>query len=495
MDSETAGTLTFLFTDIEGSTRLWEQYPEAMKGALRRHDEILRSAIEAAHGQVVKATGDGMMAIFDSAGNAASASLEAARGLLLESWGETGPLRVRIGLHAGRAEVRAGDYFGPAVNRTARIMAAGHGGQILLSAAAAALAVDGLPAGASLLDLGEHRLRDLGRPERVFQLVHGDLPADFPALGSLGRETGNLPARASGFIGRRAERAAIAELLIDPEIRLTTLTGPGGTGKTTLAIRTAEDVARHFPDGVFFVDLAPARDVGAFYVALARAIGLDEVGERSLVDDLTHRLRDRRALLVFDNFEQVSEAGIAVAELLRDCPGLNALVTSREALHIRAEHVYPVPPLGLPPTDRKAASIEELERYEAVELFIDRAKAVRDDFRLTKDNAQAVVEICRRLDGLPLAIELAAARLQLFSPEALQDRLGNRLALLRSGPRDLPERQQTLRATIDWSHELLEPAEQRLFELLAVFAGATIPAIEAVVAAIGSVDGVELDPL
>ena len=495
VDPRSAVTLTFLFTDLESSTRLWERFPDAMKGALKRHDAILRGAIETSGGQVVKTTGDGMVAVFGSATAAATAALAAQRDLTREPWPETGPLRVRMGLHSGQADERAGDFFGPTVNRTARIMAAGHGGQILLSASAAELVRDALPAGAGLLDLGEHHLKDLGRPEHICQLVHPDLAADFPPLSGVRPVGADLPGRAADLVGRRRELQEIAGLLEDRSVRLLTLIGPGGTGKTTLAIRVARDLSTGFSDGVSFVDLHSARDTSAVLVAIARAVGLGEVVDRPLHEELVGRLRDLQMLFVLDNLEQVTEAAGAVAVLLRDCPRLTVLATSREALHVRAEHVYPVEPMTLPPAGPRHATALEVGGYEAVQLFIDRARVVRPDFALTDDNARAVAEICRRLDGLPLAIELAAARLRLFSPEVLRDRLGDRLGLLRSGPRDLPERQQTLRATMDWSFELLAPAEQRLFELLAVFADAEITAIEAVAEDVEAVDGVRLDVL
>jgi predicted ATPase/class 3 adenylate cyclase len=490
-----AGTQIFLFTDLEGSTRLWEQFPEAMRVALKRHDAVLRDAIEAAGGNVVKTTGDGMMAVFGDASGAVAASLVAQRDLTKQPWAETGQLRVRMGLHAGQAEQRAGDYFGPAVNRTARIMAAGHGGQVLLSASAAELAREGLPHGTELLDLGEHRLRDLGRPERIFQLVHPDLASSFPPLAVVRPGGANLPTRSVDLVGRQAELAQLEDRLADSSVRLLTLTGPGGTGKTTLAVRIAEDLGPRYPGGVCFVDLSGARDTNAVLVAIARAIGLGEAVDRPVSEALTERLREQRLLLVLDNFEQVTEAAGAVARLLGDCPGLILLVTSREALHVRAEEVYRVPPLGLPPTRSGRVTAAQVEGFEAVQLFVDRAKVVQPDFRLTDDNAAAVAEICRRLDGLPLAIELATARLRLFSPDVLRDRLGDRLALLRSGPRDLPERQQTLRATMDWSYDLLEHGEQLLFALLAVFSDTEIGAIEIVAADAGEVDGVALDVL
>jgi predicted ATPase/class 3 adenylate cyclase len=473
-------TLTFLFTDLEGSTRRWEQFPNAMKRALERHDAILRAAVAGSDGRVVKTTGDGMMAIFGSAAGGVNACLTAQRGLVDEPWGETGALRVRMGLHSGEAQTREGDYFGPTVNRTARIMAVGHGGQVLLSAATAALVLDQLPEGATLLDLGTHRLKDLGRPEHVFQVVHPGLARDFPPLATLDRRPNNLPTQASTFIGRDAELGEIRERLQDEAVRLFTLTGPGGTGKTRLALWVAADQIDRFDDGVFFVDLSAVRDIESVLAAIARAIGLSETSDQSLLEDLKSRLRYQRVLLVLDNFEQVTAAAPTAVELLQDCPGLKLLVTSREALHVRGEHLFPVPPLSLPRAGPGHRSAAELARCEAVQLFVERTQAVRADFHLTDQHATAVAEICLRLDGLPLAIELATARIRLFSPEALCDRLGSRLQLLRSGARDLPARQQTLRATIEWSYQLLEPGEQRLLELLSAFAGIGFEAVEVV---------------
>jgi predicted ATPase/class 3 adenylate cyclase len=475
-----SGTLTFLFTDLEGSTRRWEQAPDAMKAALERHDAILGAAVAGADGQVVKTTGDGMMAVFASAADALGACLTAQRDLADEPWGETGALRVRMGLHAGEAATRTGDYFGPVVNRTARIMAVGHGGQVLLSEAAAVLVLDRLPDGAALLDLGSHRLKDLERPEHLFQLVHPDLAHDFPPLATLDRRPNNLPTQASTFVGRDAELGAIRQRLEEEAVRLLTLTGPGGTGKTRLALRVAADEIDRFDDGVFFVDLSAVRDAEAVPAVTARTIGLNETTDQSLLQELKQQLRHHRELLVFDNFEQVTAAAPTVVELLQDCPGLKLLVTSREALHVRGEHRFSVPPLSLPRAAPGHRSAAELAGCEAIQLFVERAQAVRADFRLTDENAAAVTEICQRLDGLPLAIELATARINLFSPEALRDRLGSRLRLLRGGARDLPARQQTLRATIEWSYQLLDPGEQRLLELLSVFSGAGFEAVEAV---------------
>jgi predicted ATPase len=488
-------TLTFLFTDVEGSTKLWEQFPDAMKRALERHDGILRSAITNAKGTVVKATGDGMMAVFESAAGALQACLEAQHALRDEPWPDIGPLRVRMAIHSGEAETRGGDYFGPVVNRTARIMAAGHGGQVLLSASAASLVVDQLPHGVSLADLGEHRLKDLERPERLFQLVHPDLTTEFPALSTLNRRPNNLPTQTSAFVGRDAELSEIRRRIEDVDVHLVTLTGPGGTGKTRLALRAAADQVDRFEDGVFFVDLASVTDTDSCLALIARVVGLSEARERSLVDELKRHLRGQRVLLVLDNFEQVTVAAPALVDLLHDCPGLKLLVTSREALHVRGESLYPVPPLSLPRDRSAARSADELGRFEAIQLFVERARAIRPDFHLTDDNARAVVEICQRLDGLPLAIELATARINLFSPEALLERLGSRLKLLRSGARDLPARQQTLRGTIEWSYDLLEPGEQRLFELLSVFSGGTFDEVEAVAGSLETIAESGVEPM
>jgi len=494
LDSQAARTLTFLFTDLEGSTQLWERLPRAMKCALHRHDGIIGAAVEVSNGQVVKGTGDGFMAVFPSASEALGACLDAQRRLKSEPWGETGPLRVRMGLHSGVAETRASDYYGPTVNRTARIMAVAHGGQVLLSAAAAALVVDELPDGATLRDLGEHRLKDLGRPERVFQLIHPDLVSDFPPLTAASRDH-DLPTQGSAFVGRGAELEKIEEHLAGEAVRLLTLVGPGGTGKTRLALRAAADHADRFADGAFFVDLSAVRDTESVLAAIASAIDLKESGGQSLLAELTTHLHEQRALLVLDNFEQVTAAATTVVQLLQSCPGLHLLLTSREPLHVRDEHILSVPPLALPPAAATRLSPEQLAQFEAIELFVERAQAARPDFGLTDDNASEVAEICLRLDGLPLAIELAAARLNLFSPEALRKRLGSRLDVLRGGARDLPARQQTLRATIEWSYRLLGRAEQRLFELLSVFSGADIEAVEVVAGGMDSLGAEEADPL
>jgi predicted ATPase/class 3 adenylate cyclase len=474
--------LTFLFTDVESSTRLWERRPDAMKAALEHHDAILRDAIEGSNGRVIKTTGDGLMSVFSSAADGVEACLRAQQGLSSERWDETGPLRVRMGMHAGEAQIRAGDFFGPPVYRAARIMAAAHGGQILLSALAAELARERLPAEARLRDLGEHRLRDLLHPEHVFQLVHPRLETDFPPLRALGSRPNNLPTQTSEFLGREPELASIRELLHVPGVRLVTLTGPGGTGKTRLALQAASEQIDRFEDGSYFVDLSPVRESDAAFEAVVRALGLTVTSDERPIEVLKQQLRTGHVLLLLDNFEQVMDAVDGVADLLQHCLQVKILVTSRAALRLRGEHLFPVPPLSLPQVRGAQMSADTLAGYEAVRLFVERAREVQPAFVLTDDNANAVAEICTRLDGLPLAIELAAARLRLFSPEELRDRLRDRLRLLRGGPRDLPTRQQTLRGTIEWSYELLDAEERALFRLLSVFSPTRVEAVESVAA-------------
>jgi predicted ATPase/class 3 adenylate cyclase len=466
-----ARTLTFLFADLEGSTRLWEQFPEAMKAAMARHDAILKAAVEASKGEVVKTTGDGLMATFGSTLDGVNACLNAQRGIQEEPWGETGPLHVRMALHVGESQPRAGDYYGPAVNRAARLMSAARGGQVLLSGAAASMVADLLPENISLQDLGEHRLKDLSQPEHIFQLLHPALPADFPPLASLDLRPNNLRPQPTPLVGREAELGEILHRLDSDAIRLLTLTGPGGIGKTRLALQAGAELIDGFEDGVFFVDLAPIREPEVVLAAMAQTIGLRENSERPLQEELSRQLGGKKMLLLLDNFEQVTAAATQVAELLSHCPTLKLLVTSREALHVRGEYIFPIPPLELPKNGHKRASIEELERYEAIRLFVERARAVKPDFTMSPENGPAIADICKRLDGLPLAIELAAARTRLFSPQALLQRLGSRMELLRGGAKDLPARQQALRTTIDWSYELLDESEQRLFQLLSIFPG------------------------
>jgi predicted ATPase/class 3 adenylate cyclase len=474
------GTVTFLFTDIEGSTKLWERDSSGMQVALARHDEILRDATEQHGGYVFKTVGDAFCCAFLTAPDALEAALDAQRLLLKERWAESGPLRVRMALHMGAAEERDGDYFGPPVNRVARLLSAAHGGQVLLSAATHEMVRDQLPAGMKLAELGEHRLKDLFRPERVFQLSAPELPSEFPPLRTLEAYRNNLPLQPTPLIGREKEVSKVCEILRHEEMRLLTLTGPGGIGKTRLALQGAADLLDDFPDGTFFAQLATLTEAELFSSAVAETLGVRETAEQPLDESLKDYLRERRLLLVLDNFEQVLEAAIAVTEMLVAAPGLKVLATSRTPLRLYGEHVFPVPPLSMPDL-KSPPPLERLTQYEAVKLFLERAQALKPDFEVTNESTPAVAEICVRLDGLPLAIELAAARITMLPPRAMLHRLGSRLKLLTSGARDLPERQRTLRATIEWSHALLDEGEQLLFGRLAVFSGGrSLEAIEAI---------------
>jgi predicted ATPase len=394
-----------------------------------------------------------------------------------------GALKVRIGLHTGTAEERDGDYFGPTINRVARLQAAGHGGQTLLTLATAELVRDALPETVSLRDLGERRLKDLIRPERIFQVVAPDLPAEFPALKTLDAHPTNLPAQPNAFTGRERELADVKRLLAAR--RLLTLTGPGGIGKTRLSLQAAADMIDDFEHGVYFVALAPISDANLVPSAIAQALKVVEAPSQSTINTLKSHLRDQKLLLVLDNFEQILEAAPLVTELLAAAPGLKVLVTSREELNLYGETVYAVPPLTLPDLKQRPP-LPALTQYASVALFIDRAQAVNLDFHVDDANAAAVAEICVRLDGLPLAIELAAALCLRFSPEEILNQLSNRLEALHTGFRDLPARQRTLRGAIDWSYNLLNEDERRLFSALSVFVGGwTIPAVETVCAPLG----------
>jgi class 3 adenylate cyclase len=447
------GTVTFLFTDIEGSTKLWERSPEAMSHALARHDKILRETIEIHGGHVFKTVGDAFCAAFSTATDALKAALESQRRLFFSEWEQIGPLRVRMALHTGAAEGRDGDYFGPPLNRVARLLSAAHGGQMLLSVTTQELARDQLPADVELWDLGQHRLKDLGRPEHVFQLATSGLPADFPPLHTLDVHPNNLPLPSTPLVGREREVGEVAERVRSEEARLLTLTGPGGTGKTRLGLQAAADVLEDFSDGVFFVALATITEPELVVSTIARALGVKESAELSLMESLKNYLRDKHLLLVLDNFEQVLEGAPLVGELLGACPNLKVLATSRIPLKLYREQEYLVPPLSLPDL-RVMPSLEVLTQYEAVKLFVERARAAKANFEVTNENAPAIAEICARLDGLPLAIELAAARVKVLTPQKMLDRLSDPLKFLTKGARDLPERQRTLRATMEWSHAL-----------------------------------------
>ncbi len=506
MPAPPTGTITFLFTDIESSTLLWERDAAAMEVALARHDAILREAIAAHGGHVFKTMGDQFCAAFTAAPDALAAAVDAQRNLRFQiddlrlteaSHGEGQivhrpssivTLRVRMALHTGIADERDGDYFGQALNRLARILDAGHGGQILLSLASQALVREHLLPTVSLRDLGEHRLKDLAGVEHIYQAVVADLPADFPPLRTLNTRPNNLVAPLTPLVGRERELALVSEMMRQPGNRLVTLTGPGGIGKTRLALHVAAELLNDFADGVFFVNLGLVGDASLVVSAIAQALDVresQESGRRSLLDLLLDYVREKDMLLVLDNFEQVVEAAPLVADLLGHARRLKVMVTSRVPLHIRGEREFPVPTLSLPDAHH-LPSLDRLSQYSAVELFIERAVAIKPDFHVTNESAPAIAEICARLDGLPLAIELAAARIRTLSPQALLQRLSSRLNVLTGGARDLPERQRTLRNAIEWSYDLLDTGEQALFRRLGVFAGGcTFEMAEAVVTAAG----------
>ncbi len=475
------GTVTFLFTDIEGSTRLWEQHPEAMGAALARHDALLTQQIEQHGGVVVKSRGEGdsFFAVFARATEALTAAGTLQQALLAELWPPPTLLRVRVALHTGAAEQRAGDYYGAAVNRCARLRAAAHGGQVLLSQATADRVRPTLPAAMNLRDLGLHRLKDLQQPEHLFQLLHPNLPADFPPLRSLEAFAHNLPRQLTSFVGREKEMAEVQRLL--STTALLTLTGAGGCGKTRLALQVAADLLEEYPDGVWLVELAPLADPALVPQTVASVLGVREEPGRPLTATLTDYLRLKQALLVLDNCEHLLAACAAVAEaLLKTCPNLRILATSREGLGIFGETAYPVRSLACP-DPRDLPPIERLRQYEAVHLFIDRAVAAAPGFALHDENASAVALVCARLDGIPLALELAAARIKALSPEQIAARLDDRFRLLTGGSRTALPRQQTLRALIDWSYDLLAEPERALLRRLSVFAGGwTLEAAEAV---------------
>jgi predicted ATPase/class 3 adenylate cyclase len=477
------GTVTFLLTDVEGSTRLWEEQPTAMRQALARHDALIEAAVEQHGGAVVRPRGEGdsRFAVFARASDAVAAAAAIQQALHTEVWPTPAPLRVRVAMHTGEADLRDGDYYGSAINRCARLRAIAHGGQTLLSQATYDLVRDDLPSGLSLRDLGEHCLADLQRPEQVYQLIALRMPVDFPALRSLESRPNNLPLQMTSFIGREREVAEVTRLL--EHTRLLTLTGVGGAGKARLACQVAADALQRFAQGIWVVELAPLAEPALVAQTVAQVLGVRDEAGRPLLATLADALRARHLLLVLDNCEHLlAGCALLVDALLRSCPQVRVLATSREALGIAGETSWRVPSLGLPDV-RTAAGLDALTQCEAVRLFVERAAAVQPHFQITPQNATAVAEVCRRLDGIPLAIELAAVRVKALGVEQVAARLDQRFRLLTGGSRTALPRQQTLRALMDWSYGLLAPPEQALFNRLSVFAGGwSLEAAEAVCA-------------
>ncbi|MDQ6768307.1 MAG: NB-ARC domain-containing protein [Candidatus Eremiobacteraeota bacterium] len=489
-----SGTITFLFTDIEGSTKRWETHGDHMRVAVESHDSLLRVIFVKHGGYVFKTVGDAFCVAFHTAPGAVAAALEAQRALAQEDHSNVGGIHVRMGLHTGHADERGHDFFGPTVNRVARLMSVGHGGQILVSDATRALVRADLPAGSQLTDLGSHRLKDLAQPEHVWMLGAAELRSDFPPLSSLDSFPNNLPVQITSFRGREQDLDDLKALL--DEHRLVTLHGPGGMGKTRLAIQVGADVLEHYPDGVWLADLASLRYPELAASVVSKALSIGQPNDRSVDEAIVSALKRKKALLLFDNCEHVIEdAAKLVDTILKHCPDVRILATSRQALQVTGEQVVRLSPLALPER-RDAVTTQNAASYSAIALFIDRATAVNKSFVLDDDGAHAIGEICRHLDGMPLALELAAARVKVLSLESLAQRLDRRFSLLTGGDRTALARQRTLSALIDWSYDLLTPQEQLLFCRLAIFSGGfTLEASEAVSAGEGIDESEILDLL
>jgi predicted ATPase/class 3 adenylate cyclase len=460
------GTVTFLFTDIEGSTRLLQELGDRYAAVRDEHAAIVRRAVAEAGGVEVSTEGDSFFVAFASPQAAVRAAVAAQRGLAAHDWPPGRPVRVRMGLHTGEGVLGGDNYVGLDVNRAARIAAAGHGGQVIVSDATRGLVEHALPEGVSFRDLGPHRLKDIAQPEHLHELLVQGLRANFPPPRTLDARRDNLPRQLTSFVGREEEIAEVIGLL--ERARLVTLSGPGGVGKTRLAVAVAERLRDRFAAGIVFVPLAAVTRPELALAGIARVVGADLAGTDAPLEALAEQLGDDRWLLVLDNLEQVIDVAGDLDELLARCPGVAILATSRAVLGLGAEREYPVAPLSLP-ADPAGVPVEALMSAPAVALFVERARAVRHDFALTEANAWAVVELCRRLEGLPLAIELAAARTRLLDPDTLLRWLAGSLDALGTGAVDLPERQRTLRATVDWSVGLLEEAERSLLEAAAIF--------------------------
>lgn len=472
-------TVTFLFTDIEGSTRMWDDRPEVMGDALRAHDALIRDEVSQCRGSVFKHTGDGALAAFPNAADALDAAVRVQRRLRDLSFPAIGSLRVRMGIHSGEVEERDGDFFGPPLNRAARLMSVAHGGQVLVSLVTERLAAGALGSEVRLRELGEYRLRDLSRTERIFQLEAQDLESEFPALATPDLVPNNLPTQMTSFVGRTSDLAEVRRMI--GYSRLVTVTGVGGAGKTRLALQVAADIAGEFSDGAWLVELGALSDPDLIDAAVADALGVAQTTGDSLRSLILEHLADRTLLLLIDNCEHmIGEVAELVSQLLSRSSEVRVVATSRELLGVGGEMAYPMRSLSLPSNRRDNDGEDPLE-HDAIRLFVERAQAARPDFELAPEQTDTVIEICRRLDGMPLALELAAARLRTFSPRQIADNLDQRFRLLTGGSRSALPRQQTLAAAIDWSYRLLEEKEKLLFERLSVFHGGfTLEAVRSV---------------
>jgi predicted ATPase/class 3 adenylate cyclase len=474
-------TLTFLFTDVEGSTRLLERNPKAYRDAVAKHHALLREAVEQHRGQIFETIGDAVYAVFDAASDAIGAAACAQLALQHEDWEEIDALNVRMALHTGEVERQGDHFFGVPLYQCARLMNVAHGGQVVVSGATSALVCGLLQGGVELHDLGEHRLKDLLRPERIFQLKAPGLRLDFPPLRTVAAGRHNLPLQLTAFVGRQKEIAHACDILSESETRLLTLTGPGGVGKTRLSLQVAEEFLDEYSDGVFFVELQHVSTADLVMTKVASTLGLLETAKRPVGEILQDYLRERQMLLVLDNFEHVVAAAPRLAALLAACPRLKILVSSRVVLHIAGERQLAVPPLELPDPN-VSLSMTNVISCDAIQLFVERARRVKPTFEMSAIDAAAVAQICRRVDGLPLAIELAAARVKIFSTSALLARMSKPLEMLSGGPCDLPTRQKTMRQAIAWSYDLLDDEEKSLLRRLAVFVGgAPLGGVEAVI--------------
>jgi predicted ATPase/class 3 adenylate cyclase len=482
------GTITLCFTDVAGSTQLWERQPDRVDEALRLHDALLRQECARFGGHVFKTVGDQFCMAFDRASDAVGAAGAIQHRLEVAPWNQDGLIAVRIAIHTGTASEREGDYFGPSVNRVARLLSSGHGGQVLISRAARELSAQVPQPEYSVIDLGEHRLRDLSEPERIYQLVGPNLARDFPPLKTLNSRKTNLPVQLTTFIGREAECKAIGDMLTDSGRRLITLTGAGGSGKTRLALQVAAEVSDAFDGGVYLVELAPlssAAEIPRAVLGALKVLGVAATDEAQVME----AIGDSSMLLILDNFEHLLPDIGVVRQLLRQCPRLHVLTTSRLALRVQGDHTFPVRPLAAPPRTDEPLSAEDAMRFEAVQLFATRAKAARFDFAVTEETAPIVAAICARLDGLPLAIELAAARIRTLEPRDVLswfDRPGGTLKVLEARGAETP-RHESLRATIRWSDGLLVDEASRLLRRLSIFRGGA--ALDAIV------DICELNPV